>query len=58
MNKGGPMAFPISIGVCAGIGMVLTLAIYGPQAMVWGLIGGAALGSILGLVNLSGSREQ
>jgi hypothetical protein len=52
------MTFPISTGVFAGIGMVLTLAIYGPQAMVWGLIGGAALGSILGLVNLSGSREQ
>lgn len=42
--------FPISIGVGAGTGLVLALAIFGAQAMVWGLIIGAALGTVSGAV--------
>lgn len=42
-------ALPVTIGVGAGAGMVLALAIFGANAIVWGLIGGAALGTIFGL---------
>ncbi len=41
---------PISIGTGAGVGMVLAMAIFGADAMVWGLIGGAALGATFGLI--------
>lgn len=43
-------AFPTVIGASAGIGMVLALAIYGADAMVWGLIIGAALGTVFGAI--------
>lgn len=45
--------FPISIGVGAGIGMVLAMALFGGGALVWGLIGGAALGAIFGLLGFA-----
>ena len=43
-------AYPALIGVGAGVGLVLALAIAGPDAMVWGIIGGAAFGTVLGVI--------
>jgi len=43
-------AYPVFIGVGAGAGMVLALAIWGAEAITWGLIFGGALGAIIGVL--------
>ncbi len=42
--------FPATIGIGAGIGMVFAIALFGSQALVWGLIIGAALGTVSGAI--------
>jgi hypothetical protein len=42
--------FPITIGIGAGIGLVFTQAIWGAEAIAWGLTGGAALGAVFGII--------
>lgn len=54
MNR-GPLG--IFIGIGAGVGLVLALAMFGADKMVWGLLVGAALGTVVGAVASSSSKQ-